>query len=280
MIKRNFGYLSYRDDANAEARHLEQHGWVVLEGVFSADEVDALKQDINKVFDTVAADHRRAADDATRDMFRYEMLNRSAVCQQAAGHRGILDVIEPLLGEDCHVIANTAWRNPPAQEGRHGGEAWHIDAGPHIPLGEGMQWPADIPHPVFAIGTHIYLQDCGLNDGPTGVIPGSHVSGITPPVDRLKDDDLTWNGVGVQPLLAKAGDVGLFVSDVWHRRMTTRPGDTGRYFLQVHYGRRDIAQRLRTTREANQLSAPAIERATGERDKTLIGLHPPFFYDG
>ena len=45
--------------------------------------------------------------------FRYEMLNRCAAAQRTVGHPAILAVIEPLLGEDCHVIANTCWRNPP-----------------------------------------------------------------------------------------------------------------------------------------------------------------------
>jgi hypothetical protein len=47
----------------------------------------------------------------------------------------------------------------------------------------------------------------------------------------------------------------------------------------VHYGRRDIAQRIQTTDVANQLSDDAIARAKTEREKTVVGLHDPFFYD-
>jgi ectoine hydroxylase-related dioxygenase (phytanoyl-CoA dioxygenase family) len=213
-------------------------------------------------------------------MFRYAMLNRSAAAQRAVAHPRLLAVIEPLLGEDCHVIANTAWRNPAGHPGSHGGQNWHIDAGPHVPLPEGLRWPADIPHPVFAIGVHLYLQDCAIEDGPTGVLPGSHLSGRPPPFKQLLDDDLEYEGRGVTPLITRAGDAGLFVSDVWHRRMPTRAGDHGRFFLQVHYGRRDIAQRLLTTAEANQLSPEAIARAGTSRERRVIGLHPPFFYDG
>ena len=82
------------------------------------------------------------------------------------------------------------------------------------------------------------------------------------------------------PLPASAGDVLLFVSDVWHRRLPTGDGDSGRFFLQVHYGRRDIAQRLRPTSEANSLSPDAIGRIRSRRGRTLVGLHRPFFYDG
>ena len=84
----------------------------------------------------------------------------------------------------------------------------------------------------------------------------------------------------MKPLLAKPGDVAFFVSDVWHRRMPTQPGDRGRFFLQAHYGRRDIAQRLKPTSERNHLSQEAIDRARSRRAKTVAGLHARFFYDG
>jgi hypothetical protein len=59
-----------------------------------------------------------------------------------------------------------------------------------------------------------------------------------------------------------------------------RPGWPRPFFLQCHYGRRDIAQRLRTTDQANQVSAAAASRAATPRERSLIGLHEPFFYDG
>ncbi len=282
VITRHRGYLRFRTEpASLAANELERQGYTLQKGVFTAEEVETLAREISAVFDQFKADARGTLRTPEgNEMFRYGMLNRSAACQRAVAHRGILDVIEPLLGEDCHVIANTAWRNPPSSTGLHGGDAWHIDAGPHIPLPPGAIWPADIPHPVFAVGTHIYLQPCLLEDGPTGVIPGSHLSGRPPPSKEVMNDNLEYNGQGVVPLLAEAGDVGFFVSDVWHRRMPTLPGDQGRFFLQAHYGRRDIAQRILTTAEANQLTADAIERAASARDKTVIGLHAPFFYDG
>jgi ectoine hydroxylase-related dioxygenase (phytanoyl-CoA dioxygenase family) len=280
MIRRKMGYLQFRnDDAPSEAHDLEREGFTILRGVLSPQEAAELAADVHRVFDEFPDDERNPSADAWH-MFRYEMLNRSGLCQRAIGHPRILEVIEPLLGEDCHIIANTAWRNPPSKQGVHGGERWHIDAGPHVPLPPGSKWPSEIPHPVFAVGTHIYLQDCGMQDGPTGVIPGSQTSGRTPPPDRLLDDDLSFEGRGVTPIIARAGDVGLFVSDVWHRRMPTQPGDAGRLFLQAHYGRRDIAQRLHTTSMTNQLSESAMARAKSGRERTLIGLHPPMFYDG
>jgi hypothetical protein len=281
MIRRGRAYLEPRSEpASVETAQLEREGYTVIPNLLSTHEVATLRDEIAAIYDRDPPDVRgqRGPEDAT--MFRYAMLNRSAAAQKAVAHPRLLAVIEPLLGEDCHVIANTAWRNPADHPGSHGGQNWHIDAGPHVPLPKGVRWPENIPHPVFAIGVHLYLQDCGIEDGPTGVIPGSHLSGRAPPGSRSMDDDLDYEGQRVVPILAKAGDAGLFVSDVWHRRMPARDGAHGRFFLQVHYGRRDIAQRILPTAERNQLSPEAIARAGTERERRVIGLHPAFFYDG
>ena len=191
-------------------------------------------------------------------MFRYAMLNRSAACQSVIGHPRVLEVVEPLLGEDCHVIANTAWQNPPDF---HGGP-WHTDAGPHVPRPADVPWDDRIPYPVFAVAAHVMLRDCTEVDGPTAIVPGSHRSGQMAPWDA--DLALTYDGRPPVRVTADAGDVVLFVSDVWHRGVPASPDGRGRFFLQVHYGRRDIAQRLRTTDVANQLSDDAVARATIE----------------
>lgn len=283
MLTRRRGYLSVIDEADApqESRQLQEQGWVLLRDVFSATEVAELRAETEAVYADIPGDVRRPDQPPELvEQFRYEMLNRSAACQRALAHPRTLAVIEPLLGEDCHVIANTAWWNPAGVEHLHGGGKWHIDAGPHIPRPADVPWDDRIPYPIFAVATHILLQDCPAACGPTGVIPGSHKSGQAPPRDRLDDPKLTWNGVRPLWLEAAAGDVQVFVSDVWHRRMPTGPGDEGRLFLQVHYGRRDLAQRIRPTADANHLSPEAAARALTARERTLVGLHRPFFYDG
>jgi ectoine hydroxylase-related dioxygenase (phytanoyl-CoA dioxygenase family) len=143
-----------------------------------------------------------------------------------------------------------------------------------------VPWDDRIPYPVFAIGAHLYVRDCPLASGPTAVIPGSHRSGRLPPFDRMNDESLDYDGRPAVALEARAGDVALFVSDAWHRGLPARAGGTGRMFLQAHYARRDLAQRIRTTAEVNQLSAEARERISSPRERTLLGLHSPYFYDG
>jgi ectoine hydroxylase-related dioxygenase (phytanoyl-CoA dioxygenase family) len=273
VIRRLLKNLTLRDssDAPEASAQLERDGYAGLRGVFGPTEVAQMRRETDAVFDAFPPERTRG----DKDEFRYEMLNRSAACQAAATHPEILRVVEPLLGEDCHVIANTAWRNP----AEFPGGFWHCDAGPHVPRAEGVPWDDRIPYPVFAVATHVYLQDCTGADGPTAVVPGSHRSGRLAPFDRMEAEDLSYDGRPPAVFEVDAGDVALFVSDAWHRGLPARTGGRGRYFLQVHYARRDIAQRLRTTAEVNQLSPEAVGRATTERARTAVGLHDPFFYD-
>lgn len=279
MLTRSSGYLSLRPGtAPAAVENLQTEGYAVLDGVFGAEELAALCADVERVFEESPPDERGDRPDQAAP-FRSEMLNRSGLVQRAIGNPRILEVVEPLLGEDCHVIANTAWRQE-AGDNRHLGRFWHIDSGPHVPRDPSVPWDPRIPYPVFAIAAHLYLWDCPIEAGPTGLIPGSHTAGQAPPFERLADDQLEWEGRGAVPILAQAGDVALFVSDVWHRRLPPGPGDPGRMFIQCHYGRRDLAQRLRPTSVANQLSDEALARAQTGRERTLVGLHPLGFYDG
>jgi ectoine hydroxylase-related dioxygenase (phytanoyl-CoA dioxygenase family) len=129
MIKRvgkNLAVLDPEQSTVTEASaQLERDGYAVLRGVLTSDEVVALTEEIEQAFAT--RDPERGRSD--RDEFRYEMLNHGPRSQAAVATPEILSVIEPLLGDDCHVIANTAWCNPPEV----GGGPWHCDAGPHVP---------------------------------------------------------------------------------------------------------------------------------------------------
>jgi hypothetical protein len=283
VITRSSGYLALRDGpAPSASAQLQSDGHVLIEGVLGGPELEELRRDVERVFEEYPPDERsQKKPESHWTPFRYEVLNRSGPVQDAIAHPRILEVVDPLLGEDCHVIANTAWWQP-AGNNEHGGRFWHIDSGPHIPRPAEVPWDDRIPYPVFAVAAHIFLLDCPLAAGPTGVIPGSHRSGQAPPVAEAADDHLRWEGRGAVPLVAAAGDVALFVSDAWHRRLPPTADNPGRMFIQCHYGRRDLAQRIRTTSEVNHLSAEAEERARAStrRARRLVGLHPPGFYDG
>ena len=277
------GNLTLIEGATSEASQtLEELGYAHIEGAFESNEVAVLSDELHALFESTQPEVRMEGS-TVEDYsdFRYAALNRSAAAQSAIAHPKILEVIEPLLGEDCHVVSNTAWRNRPEREKApfDVGNPWHIDAGPHVPRPFGVPWDERIPYPIFMIGAHILLQDCGIESGPTGFIPRSHASGRLPP-EPDATGMITYEGEEAVAPIGWAGDVVFFVSDVWHRRMPTSEDDQGRFFLQVQYGRRDIAQRIRLTSDVNHLSDEAIARAVTDRERTLVGLHAAGFYDG
>src|SRR5262249_37759464 len=145
MIRRLMKNLGVLDEADVpeQSRQLERDGYAMLEGVFGPDEIAQMRKEIDAAFAAYPAE--RGRNDSSE--FRYEMLNRSAAAPAAAAPPRTLAVIEPLLGDDCHVIANTAWVNPPTFTGG----PWHTDAGPHVPRPEGVEWDDRIPYPIFAV---------------------------------------------------------------------------------------------------------------------------------
>lgn len=239
MISRTYltrgGNLTLLDaDVPDATLALERDGYAIVRGGFSPDEVAELGRELHELFDNTRPDVRLpGATEADYADFRYEALNRSAAAQAAVAHR----------------------------------------SRPHIPRSPDVPWDDRIAYPVFMVGCHILLQDCGLESGPTGFVPRSHTSGRLPP-DPDSNGMITYDGAEPDAPLGCAGDVVFFVSDVWHRRMPTGPMDEGRFFLQVQYGRRDIAQRIRPTTVVNHLSDQAVARARTDRQKTVVGRHP------
>ena len=280
MLKRSHYLWPYVGEAPAETLQLEQFGYARLAGVFHGAELAALRAEVAAVFREWPPDERGDPVRTDKAEYRYQMFQRSPWCQRAMAHPRILAVVEPLLGNDCHVINSTAWQNPPGLHSQPEACYWHTDAGPHIPRGEHVPWPDAIPYPIFVIGTHIYLEDCGADEGPTAVVATSHRSGRPVPPERRFDVRLSYAGHEMVALPCRAGDVAFFVSDAWHRRLMPTERSRGRFFLQTNYGRRDIAPRVLSPEHAHHANADAIARAGTERERTLIGLHRPSFYDG
>ena len=109
MIRRDRAYLEVRTGpAPDETVQLERDGHTIIRRLLSPAEIAELQAEIGEIYDRTPSDQRGGCPPEDAAMFRYAMLNRSAAAQRACSHPRLLAVIEPLLGEDCHVIANTA----------------------------------------------------------------------------------------------------------------------------------------------------------------------------
>ena len=81
------------------------------------------------------------------------------------------------------------------------------------------QPPANVPLPVLLSTASYYLTDVTeIGNGATGVIPGSHLFGRSPPKSI---EGTEWEG-RVHYNLGRAGSVIMFNNQVWHRTQTIR----------------------------------------------------------
>lgn len=240
-------------------RAMNTDGFVLIPGVLNADEVRVGREKIDAL-EPIHWDFRGQTDHYKN------VFNRDPYWLTYTERPGVIDIAEAALGGNCHMIGETAWRSHPG----HRGVGLHLDYQP-------MQWPAPgIPDgtdvPMFLCTAHFYLSPQPAELCPTHVIPGSHRAGRRP-----GRSDWNWRGRLPQPVLCDAGDVLFFRSDIWHSGSDNTTTDAVRYLLQVHYGRREMAQRF--TPWLDWRFDPAVLAACTPRQLRLLGSHKQGAYD-
>jgi hypothetical protein len=253
---------TFRPDQVAEmGEAIHEDGFALIPGVLNPDEIEAACRKIDKLepfgFDSRGAtDHYKCV--FNRDPFWLPFIDKP----------GIIDLAEATMGDQCHIIGQTAWRSHPG----HNGWSPHTDR-------VFFELPEDVAQrvriPIYLCTAHYYLTDITEDLCPTYVIPGSHKSGRS--LDWGKEPEPKWEGRGLEPVLCKAGDVLFFRSDVWHSGSLNRTQDQIRYLLQVHYSHRYIAQQFSPyiTWPFN----PEIIAAANPRQLRLLGNHRQGAYD-
>lgn len=249
-----------REAATAQTmRALQRDGYALVRGVVTSLQVEKW---------------RAAIDELTPLHWDYEGLvdhykcvfNRDPLWLPALDLPGLIEPMEALLGEDCHVIGQTAWRCHPGFIGAD----MHLD---YLPMELPPAWLADpaFELPMFVCTAQLYLSDIDETLCPTVVLPGSHKAGRAP-----RADEYQWNGQAARPILCKAGDVLLLRSELWHAGSRNTSQRT-RYLLQVHYGRRMVAQKFSPYLE--WAFDPALLAACTPRQRRLLGDHEAAEYD-
>ena len=79
------------------------------------------------------------------------------------------------------------------------------------------------------------------------------------------------------PVCCRAGDVLFFRSELWHSGSANITEDQTRYLLQIHYGRRMVAQKF-SPYLTWRFNAEVIERCS-VRQRRLLGDHRRGAYD-
>jgi len=254
--------LIVKHEREARRVAVEQDGFAYFPGVVGSSVVGQLRT----AFDRLTAnpesfDHHDTPEDrGFLNKHINNAFNFDPVFLRCMDLPGVIDTAEDVLGDDCHVLAMTAWITGPGRPDQD----LHCD---WIP----MTMPADVladPRinvPAFIVTAHLYLNDMYEDLGPTKIVPGSHKSGRNP------DGDTHWGGIGEKSILCKAGDVVMFRSDVWHRGSANKSVED-RYLIQVNYSQRVIAQRFPPYLNKFQFN-PEIVSMASPRQIRLMGDH-------
>ncbi|QBF26895.1 dioxygenase [Pseudomonas tructae] len=249
-------------------RSTEQHlqalgndGFALLPGVLDSAQVQLLRLAIDRL-QALHWDYSGGLIEHYKCVF-----NRDPLWLPFLDLPGIIELAEAALGDDCHVIGQTAWRCHPGYQGL----PLHLDylimeVAPALMADPGFALPMQI------CTVQLYLDDIDAELGPTRVVVGSHRAGRAP----FKGEQ-DWQGRQPQAVLCQAGDALVFRSELWHAGSDNRSAKRSRYMLQVHYGRRMVAQKFSPYLHFH--FNEAVLAAATPRQRRLLGEHAEAEYD-
>lgn len=209
-------------------RDFKRDGFVLIPKVLDPDEVTALRQKSDLLFEDPAIIQAGYVQGGW--ILRHTNELDRIFCDLLV-REPIISLMEAIFGPGCQQCGMNVLRNDRTKAI----DRWHVDDALFFPL------PADIPRhdpridmPIFWLTVQVPLTDIdSIDHGPTQYVPGSHYSGQHPP----KTEPPEFEGRSPVSVLCKAGDIYLHNSQCWHRGTPNR-SDRVRYLLQQQYGAR------------------------------------------
>jgi ectoine hydroxylase-related dioxygenase (phytanoyl-CoA dioxygenase family) len=243
---------------------LEREGFALVPGVLDPGEVAELRGLVDRAFDDPKYAANIYSDIAVVRLFETDRLFEEMLTREP-----IIGLMEAILGDDCHLIAQNAVRNPSGRAI----DNFHVDDLVHFPVGEGMErHDQRAKMPVLVATAQIPLTDVPSTEyGPTQFVPGSHYSGGEP--DSI--DDPSFDGRGPVDVLCRAGDMYLQNGQCWHRGAPNTSSQT-RYLFQMAYAKRFVAQRFYPF--VNYHMPEEILARADPRRRRVLGEHPKGAY--
>lgn len=247
-------------DADECVSRLHRDGYALVRGVLSSADIEALREAVDRVFEEPRFQRNRY-----HEFIAVRLFETAEIFEELLTREPLISLVESVLGDDCHIIAQNVLRNTSA----HRLADFHVDDLLIFPSGDEM--PRHDPRmqiPVHVLGVQIPLTDLeSIEYGPSQYVPGSHASGKRPN-DPLEPE---FEGRGPDTVLCRAGDIYLHNGQCWHRGLPNR-SDRTRYLFQQTYARRWVSQRFHPFVNY-QIPRHVLERADARR-RRVLGLHP------
>jgi ectoine hydroxylase-related dioxygenase (phytanoyl-CoA dioxygenase family) len=225
---------------------VEADGYVVLEGLLSADQVEEVRRGITPLLDRSG----RNSFEGKRTQRVYSVLAKTRVCDAIAAHPRVLALLDAVLLPNPLLSQLQVINILPGEAA----QLEHFDDG---------VYPLPLPRPPLGAATVLAIDDFTEDNGATVVLPGSH----------------RWDGRGPQPedvrrpAVMPAGSCVFFLGTTWHGG-GANTSDRPRLAVTAQY-----CQPWLRPQEAFTLSTPPELVATLDPDlQRMVGysIFPPF----
>ncbi|MCA1595049.1 MAG: phytanoyl-CoA dioxygenase family protein, partial [Chloroflexi bacterium] len=215
-----------------QVKQFHRDGFIVVEDAIEPGLLARVREGVERAF---AEPDEESVLYGMPDMWRPKMFERGEPFEELVDNPRIIDLVEAILGADCHLIAMSALRTTPGAGISH----WHADESVRFPRPPDVPLDPRIPAPCFVANFNYYLCDVDENLGPTQLVPGSHRSGRMPAADdRDANGDPFYEGRGPVKAVGPAGTAVLWHDQTWHRGAVNESRNEIRWVQQAPYGRR------------------------------------------
>lgn len=251
------------------------NGFLVIPNVLTPAQCEFLRNDLDEALKKVEGEDYQKSQNIMNRMFEHSQHNLDLFALEP-----IVTFAEHLIGEAngagysrsagipnanvIHVIHNNSFKIPPETDGL-AKNAWHQDDTPHILSLDGKPL-TNIRLNVLAFTVNYYLTDVlSVENGPTQVIPGSHLFGKFCPLDISEYQEQVHSCLGAM------GTAVCFNNQVWHRGSRNSSSIT-RYITQITYAKRLVGHKYEPFMNY-QMPSHCYEGAD-DRLKQLLGFLP------
>lgn len=280
MVDYLAGKTPSAEELNTWIEFFHTNGFLVIHNVLKPEQCQHLRNDLEEI---VRKTHNEN-DSKSKKMMMKRMFEHSKHNLDLFALEPIVTFAENLIGgtNGCtysindgvpnanavHVIHNNSFTIPPQTDGLAKNK-WHQDDTPHVLSLDGKPL-TNIRLNVLTFTVNYYLTDVlSPDNGPTQVIPGSHLFG------KLCDGDISSYEDRIHSCLGAMGTAVCFNNQVWHRG-SRNSSSTTRYITQITYAKRLVGHKYAPFMNY-QMPSHCYEGAD-ERLKRLLGFLPSGAY--
>jgi ectoine hydroxylase-related dioxygenase (phytanoyl-CoA dioxygenase family) len=266
--------VTARTISDRQKKLLDEKGFFIVENVLSRGDVDAMRSEFERIHaaENEKGGHEVHVEPGARRISN--IFNKSTAFDKCLWIPEVLASSAYLLGE---IKVHGANLRDPVRG--HGQQDMHVD----VPKKFADDW--------WVVNSMIMFDDMTRDNGPTRVVPGSHMwapinvpyvnIGDWEPAPLSEEDqrrvpkDLSAPYPGEVLVEAPAGSAIICNSSMWHSG-TVKNGNAYRRMLHLTYTRRDLPQQLH---QLDYLTPELYNRMSPEQ-RYLLEIEPPKAGDG